>query len=367
MNDKIQTIFNSEKDINSNAEDFYRNYWTETGGVKKETRLKNSSIIYRFFPQGLSGKKILEIGVGGEGGVLLELMQHNEVHGMDVSDSAIHNCRSFGISVTKANLDCDSIPFQDNYFDAVFAFEVFEHFSNPQHAVEEIRRVTKPGGAFICSIPATYTYHWPRIFYAGLFEKNNFEDFLMANDLKVSCCNDWMINNRYGRYKITSDITSWSWYYYSEKLGSADARGYFDAGMHFWKKRNELGIRTRPIEAIDLFRKCLKIAPEDTDAKLYLTHALVYRAINGDHEEFFKNVDVIIAHLMAPSGGNKLEYLVRLLLIHIEANRLGLILLDPEDYHKMKSQISQMDGTKDLLEEIYREEAISQQLASCQL
>lgn len=367
MANHIQTIFNSLKELNSDAEDFYRNYWTDSGVVKKETIAKNRAIIDKFFPQGLSGKKILEIGVGGEGGTLLLLKDSNDVHGLDVSDSAISNCHRFGINVTKVNLDSELVPFQADCYDVVFAFEVFEHFANPQHAIEEIRRVLKPGGIFISSIPATFTYHWPRLFYADLFEKGNFEDFLMVNEFRVTCFNDWMIHNRYGKYQISPDVTSWSWYCLSEKLGSEDAQGYFDAGLHFWEKRNELGIRTRPIEAIDLFGKSLKSAPDKTDARLYMAHALLYRAINGDRDEFIKRVEEIIAHLMTQDGGPKIEYLSRLLLINVEANRLGLQLIHQDDYNKLKTKLSQTDGTEAIIEEINREEKISAHLASCQL
>lgn len=364
MADHIQTIVNSQKEFNSNAEEFYRDYWTESGSVKKATTDKNRAIIGKFFPEGLSGRKVLEIGVGGEGGILLQLMNSNEVHGLDVSDSAISNCLKFGISVTKANLDCDSVPFQSDSFDVVFAFEVFEHFSNPQHALEEIRRVLKPGGVFICSIPSTCTYHWPRVFYAELFEKDNFEDFLIINGFKTSSFNDWMIHNRYGKFKIPPEVKSWSWYFRSEKPDSADYRGFFEAGQHFWNKRNGLGIRTRPIEAIELFKKSIQISPESLEVKLYLAHSLLYRAINGDHEEFFKCVDEIITHLMNPAGSDKIEYLSRLLLINVEANRMGVQILSPDDYIKLKMQLSSTNGTSARIEEIAREEEISDRLSS---
>lgn len=365
MTEIIQTIFNSQKEFNSDAEEFYRNYWTQSGVVKPETFAKYRAIIDKFFPQGLSGKKVLEIGVGGEGGTLLQLMEHNDVHGLDVSDSAISNCHRFGINVTKANLDSDTIPFNSDYFDVVFAFEVFEHFANPQHAVEEIRRVLKADGIFISSIPGTFTYHWPRLFYAGLFEKDNYTDFLTANEFKVTCLNDWMIRNRYGNYAISQDITSWSWYFYTQKLGSADAEGYFDSGRYFWNKRNELGLRTRPIEAIDLFRKSLNIAPGNTVTQLYMAHALLYRAINGDHNEFMTEVEKIITHIKTSVGGDKVEYLSRLLLINVEANRFRLQLLNPDDYVQLKMQLSQTSGAAAIIEEIEYEEEINKHLTAC--
>lgn len=364
MSDQIQTILNSEKNVSSNAEEFYRNYWTESGVVRKETSLKNRAIIDKFFPQDLAGKSILEIGVGGEGGILLELMHNNDVHGLDVSDSAINNCLRFGINVTKANLDRDSIPFQDNFFDVVFAFEVFEHFASPQHALEEIRRVLKSGGIFICSFPSTFTYHWPRLFYPELFERDNFREFLMINEFRVTGINDWMMQNSYGRFNVSSDIKSWSLYWHAEKLGSGDASIYLEIGRYFWEKRNENGIRIRPIEAIDMFRKGYELDPDDDTLMLHFAHALVYRFINNDPKEFNELLDVVFERLKSPDGKNKSECLARILLIDVEARRLGFSIFEQNDFEMLKQQLAQVDGALPHLEAISREELINQRLTA---
>lgn len=362
MNTKIRTIFNSEKDVNSNAEEFYKNYWTESDLVRKESGIKNRRILDKFFPEGLSGKKILEIGVGGEGGCLLELMHNNEIHGIDVSDSAINNCRRLGINVIKGNLDHDLIPFKDDSFDVVFAFEVFEHFANPQHALEEIWRVLKPSGIFICSTPSTCTHHWPRLFYAELFEMENLKDFIMINKFVITCFNDWAMNNFYSRYNVKPDIKSWSWFWKAVKVGPTDSNSYFEIGRHFWEKRNEIGIRTRPIEAIDMYRKCYELAPDDDTSRLNFAHALVYRFINGDQQEFNELMEIIFDRLKDPAGNNKIEYLARLLLIDLEAQRLSFRIIEQNDFEMLKQQLAQADGSLPHLEAICYEEAINRKL-----
>lgn len=81
--------------------------------------------------------RCIEIGCGR--GVYQDLVRHYV--GTDISDTA-------GKNIRKVFKQCSAteLPFQDGEFDGAWSIWVFEHVPNPEKAMEEVRRVLKPGG-----------------------------------------------------------------------------------------------------------------------------------------------------------------------------------------------------------------------------
>jgi len=56
--------------------------------------------------------------------------------------------------------DVHHLDFADGTFDYLLAAEVLEHLPDPRRALQELRRVVKPGGYLIVSVPHEPFFHW---------------------------------------------------------------------------------------------------------------------------------------------------------------------------------------------------------------
>ena len=71
------------------------------------------------------------------------------------------NFRSFDIPGVGADIEGDihKMPIASESEDAVICNAVLEHVTDPIRAVEEIRRILKPGGIALVQVPSVYPYH----------------------------------------------------------------------------------------------------------------------------------------------------------------------------------------------------------------
>lgn len=65
--------------------------------------------------------------------------------------------------------DIHALPLADNSTDAILCLSVLEHVENPIIAVEEVRRVLKPGGYALFYAPFLYHYHPEEGYYKDFY------------------------------------------------------------------------------------------------------------------------------------------------------------------------------------------------------
>ena len=105
---------------------------------------------------GYAGRSVLEVGCGA--GVDLARFARGgaTVTGVDLAASAIRlataNFEQQRLHGDFRVASGESLPFDDNAFDLVYAHGVVQYTANPRQLVEECRRVLKPGGEAIFQV-----------------------------------------------------------------------------------------------------------------------------------------------------------------------------------------------------------------------
>jgi SAM-dependent methyltransferase len=100
-------------------------------------------------------RRLVDVG-SGTGAVLGELRRFaDEAIGVEPDAVPLEIARGRGLDIRQA--PADALPFADASVDLLTAFDVLEHLEDDVAAAREFRRVLRPGGAVIVTVPA---YQW---------------------------------------------------------------------------------------------------------------------------------------------------------------------------------------------------------------
>jgi SAM-dependent methyltransferase len=98
------------------------------------------------------GAQVLDAGCG-TGRTMDELRGYGEVHGFDLNPRGAEHAKGRGhrdVRVARV----EEIPYQDDSFDLVTCLDVIEHTPDDLVSLRELRRVTRPGGWLLVTVPA---------------------------------------------------------------------------------------------------------------------------------------------------------------------------------------------------------------------
>jgi methionine biosynthesis protein MetW len=117
------------------------------------------------------GKAVLDLGCRA-GALSQHFLAGNEVTGVDVDESALRHAAERGLHTVWADVE-EPLPFEDATFDAVVVGEILEHVRFPDEVVAEIRRVLRPGGVVVGSVPNAFRLKNRVKFLFGRSPENN--------------------------------------------------------------------------------------------------------------------------------------------------------------------------------------------------
>lgn len=185
---------------NKNLKSVVQTYWNAAScGTEVTQQQKHSlsyfqeieSYRYRIEPEIFSfaqftrfhGKKVLEVGVGAGTDFLQWARAGAECYGIDLTNEAIDNTRNrlalYGLKPADLQVaDAENLPHENDSFDLVYSWGVIHHSPDMVKCLEEIIRVTKPGGSIKLmvynrnSLFALYRY-----LLCGLFKGKPFQSF----------------------------------------------------------------------------------------------------------------------------------------------------------------------------------------------
>ena len=137
------------------------------------------------------GERLLDIGAkwGGLGECARSLGLKVDYTGLELNEDNIRKAVELGLDVREANAS-ESLPVDDHEYDCVVCLELLEHLPAPIGLLGEIRRVLKPDGRAVLSVPNPYS--WVEI-YRELFRRpdpeghlNSFPTPIMENLLALA-------------------------------------------------------------------------------------------------------------------------------------------------------------------------------------
>jgi len=133
---------------------FYEDPGTTVSSGSERAR-RQAGMLAAVLAQRAGAQQIVDVGCGDGSATYLisNLNARNTVIGVDWSATALARARARGLLVVQGGVDTAGLPLPDGCADVVIMSELIEHLVDTDSAVDEVRRVLRPGGVLLLSTP----------------------------------------------------------------------------------------------------------------------------------------------------------------------------------------------------------------------
>jgi SAM-dependent methyltransferase len=133
---------------------FYEDPGTTVSSGPERAR-RQARMLAAVLAQRPGAQRIVDVGCGDGSATYLvsSLNARNTVIGVDWSATALARARARGLLVVQGGIDAAGLPLPDGCADVVIMSELIEHLVDTDTAVDEVRRVLRPGGILLLSTP----------------------------------------------------------------------------------------------------------------------------------------------------------------------------------------------------------------------
>ncbi|MBN1804916.1 MAG: class I SAM-dependent methyltransferase [Sedimentisphaerales bacterium] len=165
--------------------------------------------------------RILEIGCG-IGSIVSELSKNGyDITGTDISSRAIdYGLKKYG-HIKLQVCPAEELQFEENSFDVVLSFDLFEHIAQVDRHISEVRRVLKENGLYLLQTPNKYSnvifetlYHkslkWrrvhPSLHTPGRLKRRLLKHGFQIKFVKMNPVNEFTLNKLRKKFGPISNI-----------------------------------------------------------------------------------------------------------------------------------------------------------------
>jgi SAM-dependent methyltransferase len=133
---------------------FYENPGTTVSSGPERAR-RQARMLAAVLAGRTGAQRIVDVGCGDGSAtrLLSNLDAGNTVIGVDWSATALARARARGLLVVQGGVETSGLPLPDGCADVVIMSELIEHLVDTDTAVDEVRRVLRPGGVLLLSTP----------------------------------------------------------------------------------------------------------------------------------------------------------------------------------------------------------------------